>query len=197
MRLGLTLAFAIAAGSALALQEWTSAGVRDGVTLSFRDAAHLQAREVRAVAELPHAADRIIPLVCDFTQILDSDIREARLLSGDLATRYEVYLRYSSRYVVVAARDVVIDVRREPQGCSWSEVGDRAPQRSGTVRMPLLRGSWMVEPLGDSRSRVVYQVAVRPGGRIPAWLVRKGAMDAMPDIIARVGRKIAGEPQVE
>jgi hypothetical protein len=91
---------------------------------------------------------------------------------------------------VVAARDVVIDVRREPRGCSWSEVGERAPVRSGTVRMPLLRGSWVVEPLGDARSRVVYQIAVRPGGRIPGWLVRRGAIDALPDIIARVGRMV-------
>ena len=186
-------AVAIAVASAIAGQDWTAAGVTDGVTLSFRDDAGLGAREVRAVAELPHAADRIVALVCDFTQVLDPGVREAKLLSGDLATRYEVYLRYSSRYVVVAARDVVIDVRREPQGCSWSEVADRAPQRSGAVRMPLLRGSWVVEPLGDSRSRVVYQIIVRPGGRIPAWLVRRGAVDALPDIIARVSRKIAGE----
>ena len=192
-RSGLTLILTIAAASALAGQDWTAGGVTDGVTLSFRDAAHLHAREVRAVAELPHAADRIVALVCDFTQVLDPGVREVKLLSGDLATRYEVYLRYSSRYVVVAARDVVIGVRREPHGCSWSEVGDRAAERSGTVRMPLLRGSWVVEPLGDSRSRVVYQIAVRPGGRLPAWLVRRGAMDALPDIIARVSRKIAGE----
>jgi hypothetical protein len=188
-----TLVFVIATASAIAGQDWTAAGVTDGVTLSFRDDAQLHAREVRAVSELPHAADRIVALVCDFTQALDPGVREAKLLTGDLATRYEVYLRYSSRYVVVAARDVVIDVRREPHGCSWSEVGDRAPERSGTVRMPLLRGSWAVEPLGDSRSRVTYQVAVSPGGRIPAWLVRKGALDALPDIIARVSRKIAGE----
>ena len=187
------LAVSIAAASAIAGQDWTAAGVTDGVTLSFRDDAHLRAREVRAVAELPHAADRIVALVCDFTQVLDPGVREARVLSGDLATRYEIYLRYSSRFVVVAARDVVIDVRREPQGCSWSEVGDRAPGRTGAVRMPLLRGSWVVESLGDSRSRVVYQVAVRPGGRIPAWLVRNGALDALPDIIARVSRKIAGD----
>ncbi len=193
-RAGLILILTIAGASAIVGQEWTPAGVTNGVTLSFRDDARLHAREVRAVAELPHAADRIAAVVCDFTQVLDPDVREAKLLSGDLATQYVVYLRYSSRYVVVAARDVVIDVRREPHGCTWSEVGERTPERSGTVRMPLLRGSWVVEPLGDSRSRVVYQIAVRPGGRIPAWLVRRGAMDALPDIIARVGRKLAGEP---
>ena len=193
MKFGLTLAVAIAAASTITAQGWTAAGVKGGVTLSFRDDAHLRAREVRAVAELPHPADRIVAVVCDFTQILDPGVREAELLSGDLATRYEIYLRYASRFVVVAARDVVIDVRREPNGCEWSEVKDRAPERSGAVRLPLLRGSWVVESLGDSRSRVAYQVAVTPGGRIPAWLVRKGALDALPDIIARVSRKLAGE----
>jgi hypothetical protein len=172
--------------------EWTPAGVKSGVVLHFRDVRDLDAREVRAVAELPHAADRIVSLVCDFTHNLDPDVREAKLLSGDVASRYEIYLRYAPRYMLVAARDVVIEVRREPSGCSWSDVADRVPPREGTVRMPLLRGSWSVERRADAQSRVTYQVTVRPGGRIPAWLVRRGAVDALPDIIARAGRRLAG-----
>ena len=183
---------AAAVVSLLAAQEWTAAGVKDGIVMHYRDDAALQAREVRAVAELPHPADRIIALACDFTQTPDPGVREAKLLSGDLASRYEIYLRYSSRFVVVAARDVVIDVRRDASGCTWSEGADRVPPRQGTVRMPLLRGSWLVERIDDSRSRVVYQVIVRPGGSVPAWLVRRGAVDALPDIITRVSRRIAG-----
>jgi hypothetical protein len=84
-------------------------------------------------------------------------------------------------------------VRRDATGCSWSEVAGREPPRQGTVRMPLLRGSWRVEAIDDSRSRVTYQVIVRPGGSVPGWLVRRGAVDALPDIITRVSRKISGE----
>lgn len=172
---------------------WIASGVKDGVTLHYRDDATLDAREVRAVAELPHPADRIVSLVCDFTQTPDPGVREKKVLSGDLASRYEIYLRYNSRFMVVSARDVVIDVRREADGCAWSEVADREPVRPGTVRMPLLRGSWNVERLDEARSRVTYQVIVRPGGSVPGWLVRRGAVDALPDIITRVSRRIAGE----
>ena len=57
------------------------------------------------------------------TQALDPDVREAKILSGDVSTRYSIYLRYAPRYPVVAPRDVVIDVRRESNGCTW--FGDR------------------------------------------------------------------------
>lgn len=167
---------------------WTAAGSKNGVTLTFRDDSQLNAREVRAVAELPHAAARIIPIVCDFTQTLDPGVREARVLSGEIGNAYEVYLRYAPQYLVVSARDVVIDVRRNDRGCAWTEVADRVPPPPGTVRMPLLRGSWSVEAVDASRSRVTYQIAVRPGGRIPNWMVRRGAVNALPDVIERVSR---------
>lgn len=185
--LGATLTFSVQHS------DWTAAGTKDGVVLHYRDDAGLGAREVRAVAELPHPADRIVSMVCDFTQTPDPGVRERKVLSGDLASRYEIYLRYNSRFMVVSARDVVIDVRRDAGGCAWSEVADREPVRPGTVRMPLLRGSWQVERLDDVRSRVTYQVIVRPGGSVPGWLVRRGAVDALPDIITRVSRRIAGE----
>lgn len=170
---------------------WTEAGRKNDVTLAYRDNSQLDAREVRAVAELPHASGRVIPIVCDFTQVLDPDVREARVLSGAIDSKYEIYLRYAPRFVVVSARDVVIDVTREARGCAWSEVADRLPPQPGAVRMPLLRGSWTVESLAPSRSRVTYQIAVRPGGRIPDWMVRRGAVSALPDVIARVASRLA------
>ncbi len=190
-RLICTLLLLITLVAAVATQTdrgWTAAGTKDGVTLTFRDDAQLDARQVRAVAELPHARDRIIPVVCDFTQVLDPDTREARVVSGEIGRRYEIYLRYAPRFLVVSARDVVLDVRREASGCAWSEVADRVPPQSGAVRMPLLRGSWTVEPIDTARSRVTYEIAVRPGGSIPGWMVRRGAVSALPEIIGRVAR---------
>lgn len=171
-----------------ARQDWVSSGVKDGVALAFRDVPNLDAREVRAIAEIPHAVERILPIVCDFTQSLDPDIREAKVLSGEVSTRYTIYLRYAPRYVVVAPRDVVIDVRRESNGCTWSESADAVERRSGTVRMPLLRGAWAVEALDASRTRVTYQIVVKPGGSIPGWLVRRGAAGALPRVIEQVTR---------
>jgi len=169
-------------------QVWQDAGVRNGVTLSFRDDPQVNARQVRAVAELPHPPDQIIDVVCDFTQLLDPDTRESRVLAGDIGADYEIYLRYAPRYMVVSARDVVLSVQAEDNGCAWSEIAGRLAPQSGAVRMPLLRGSWLVEPIDASRSRVTYQIAVNPGGSIPGWMVRRGAVSALPEVIRRVAR---------
>lgn len=174
-------------------QQWVAGDTKDGVALAFRDDPTLGAREMRAIAELRHPASRIVDVVCDFTQQLDPDVREAKILSGDLNTRYSIYLRYAPRYAVVAARDVVIDVRRHASGCSWSEDAAAREPRRDTVRMPLLRGSWSVEALDSSRTRVTYQIAVNPGGRIPKWLVRRGAAGALPDAIKRVTRCLTAD----
>jgi ribosome-associated toxin RatA of RatAB toxin-antitoxin module len=176
---------------------WKSAGTRDGVTLAFRDDATLAAREVRATSELPFPVDAIFPVVCDLShyRTLLPDVSEATLIEGHAPTDYEIYLRYAPRYLVVAARDVVLRVQGESAasgraGCSWSEVTGRQPERKGTVRMPLLRGSWTLEPLDVARSRVVYQVAVKPGGRLPGWLVRRGAVQALPEVIENVRKHL-------
>jgi hypothetical protein len=169
-------------------EDWQDAGVSDGVTLSFRDDSQVNARHVRAVAELPHAPDAIIDVVCDLTQLLDPDTRESRVLAGNIGADYEIYLRYAPRYMVVSARDVVLRVEAGDNGCAWSEIAGRLPPQAGAVRMPLLRGSWSVERIDADRSRVTYQIAVNPGGSIPGWMVRRGAVRALPDVIRRVAR---------
>jgi ribosome-associated toxin RatA of RatAB toxin-antitoxin module len=146
---------------------WTAAGTKGGVTLAFRDDAALEVREVRATTELPFPAARIFPLVCDFThyQSLVSGVEETRLISGSAPADYEIYMHYAPRFLVVAARDVAVHVRSQsapdgPSACQWTEMKSREPERKGIVRMKLLRGSWTIEPLDSTRSRIVYQVAV-------------------------------------
>jgi len=179
---------------------WTAAGTKSGVTLAFRDDPQLEVREVRATTDLPFPAARVFPLVCDFTHYgtLVSGVQETKLISGNAPSAYEVYLRYAPRFLVVSARDVVVRVQGQSMpdgssGCHWTDLKEREPERKGIVRMPLLRGSWTIEPLDVMRSRVVYQVAVNPGGRLPGWLVRRGAVSALPDVIEQVRRRLERE----
>jgi hypothetical protein len=177
---------------------WTDAGTKRGIALAFRDDSALGAREVRATTELPFPATQIASVVCDLShyETLLSGVDEARVIAGKVPRDYEIYFRYAPRFVVVGARDVVVRVQSHSTGalgCHWSELTGRVPERNGIVRMPLLRGSWTVETLAAARSRVVYQIAVRPGGRLPAWLVRRGAIGALPEIIEQVRRCLAGE----
>lgn len=196
MPLALLLTLLLTAQSATDT-DWTPAGTKHGVVMAFRDDPRLNVREVRATTELPFPAARIATLVCDFRNYgtLVEGVQDARVISGTVPDDYQMYLRYAPRFVIVAARDVAVRVhsRSTPAGvggCAWTNVEGREPERPGVARMPMLRGSWTVEPLDASRSRVVYHVAVDPGGRIPAWLVRRGAVSALPDVITQVRRRL-------
>jgi len=182
---------------------WTDAGTTRGVTVAFRDDPRLAVREVRATTELPFPAARIFRVVCDFTHYgsLVPGVQETTMMSGTAPSDYEIYLRYAPRYVVVSARDVVVHVQAQTtpdgsSGCHWTDLKERVPERKGTVRMSLLRGSWTIEPLDETRSRVVYQVAADPGGRLPGWVVRRGAVSALPEVIEQARRRLERETPV-
>ena len=104
---------------------WTDAGIKNGVALAFRDDPVLALREVRATADLPFPAKQIFSLVCDLSQYQSvvPGVQEARLLGGEVPADYEVYLRYAPRFMVVAARDVVLRVQ--------SRAGDGRSDASG------------------------------------------------------------------
>lgn len=176
---------------------WTTAAARNGIALAYRDNPTHDAREVRATVEVVAPTERVFAIVCDFREYhtLVDGVEEARVLSGTIPSDYEFYFRYAAQYLIVDARDVVVRVqsRSDANGsrsCQWSEVAGRMPEQRGVVRMPLLRGSWTIEPLGAGRSRVVYQVAARPGGMIPGWLVRSGALSAIPDVVERLRERL-------
>jgi hypothetical protein len=190
-----TVAVSIVSATVAADTEWTDAGTKRGITLAYRDDPSLSAREVRATADLPFRAKHIHSIVCDLSQykVIVPGVQETKVLGGTLPADYEIYVRYAPRFLVVEARDVVLRVQRAPRepsgfGCQWSELADRMPAQKGVVRMPLLRGSWTIDSLDATRSRVVYQVMAKPGGRLPGWLVRRGSVNALPEVIEQVQR---------
>ncbi|HEX8952443.1 MAG TPA: hypothetical protein VF945_11390, partial [Polyangia bacterium] len=66
------------------------------------------------------------------------------------------------------------------------------PPASGYVRLPLVRGSWHIEPAPDGGSNIAYRCYSEPGGAIPAFLVRGAQQDSTLDeferVLTRVGR---------
>ena len=180
---------------------WTDAGTKHGVALAFRENPRLAAREVRATSEMPFPAEMVFSVVCDFPRYPEfvPGMLEATTLEGTSPADYVVYMRYAPKFLVIAPRDVILQLHGgpEPTGefrCTWSELPDRLPNRPGVVRMPIYTGSWTLEPIGAARTRVVYQVAIKPGGRIPDWLVRWGAARALPEEMQVVQKRLAAMP---
>lgn len=180
------------------LVPWTAAGVKYGVTLAYRDDLAVEAREVRATVDLPFAVARIFAVVCDQTryQSIVPGLEQVRLLSGTVPENYELYFRYAPQFAVVAVRDVAVRVQRisDATGCRWLHLPGRVAVESGVVRMPFLRGTWSIQTIDGGHSRVTYQVTADPGGRLPAWLVKRGTLGTLPDVIERVKQRLIREP---
>ena len=98
---------------------------------------------------------------------------------------------------VVSDRDVTIRIRKvtdgdayELQFASTSELGP--PPAAGYVRLPMVRGSWRIEPAAEGGSNIAYRCYSEPGGAIPAFLVRGAQQDSTLDeferVLTRVGR---------
>ena len=99
---------------------------------------------------------------------------------------------------VVSDRDVTIRIRRIADGRggydvlfeSTAEMGP--PPAAGYVRLPVVRGSWRIEPAAEGGSNLAYRCYSEPGGAIPAFLVRGAQQDSTLDeferVLTRVGR---------
>jgi NAD(P)-dependent dehydrogenase (short-subunit alcohol dehydrogenase family) len=60
----------------------------------------------------------------------------------------------------------------------WSVDDAKEPPVKGVVRMPYLRGHWILWPSTDGQTtRVEYQVHANPGGALPSWLVNYVSRD--------------------
>jgi hypothetical protein len=78
----------------------------------------------------------------------------------------------SDRDTVVSS-EAVFDARtHEVRIDFWSVTHPKEPPVRGVVRMPSLRGHWILTPVNDGRAtHVEYQVHADPGGSLPGWIV--------------------------
>lgn len=99
---------------------------------------------------------------------------------------------------VVSDRDVTIRIRRSGDAARGFDIAFEStadlgpPPAAGYVRLPLVRGSWHIEPAPEGGSNIAYSCYSEPGGAIPAFLVRGAQQDSTLDeferVLTRVGR---------
>lgn len=147
--------------------------------------------------DLPFAVTRVFEVVCDQSryQSIVPGLEEVRLLSGTVPENYELYFRYAPQFAVVAARDVAVRVQRisDATGCRWWHLPGRVAVGPG-AGADAISPRQLVDPAHRSgHSRVTCQVTADPGGRLPAWLVRRGTLSTLPDVVERMKQRLIRE----
>jgi hypothetical protein len=99
----------------------------------------------------------------------------------------------------VSDRDVVLTSTREDGeggtirlGFSEADAAN-APQDTGAVRMPRLRGSYELTPNGNG-TLVVYRVDSDPGGSLPSWLMRQASTDLPFETLSNLRTRVEAGP---
>lgn len=148
---------------------------QDGVRLDAREQPARGYREYRGATTTPAGLDDVMAVLADVDVAEEwmgrcHDVERLEQRTSRVSVIYQV----TDAPWPLADRDVVLRMRTR------RERGDRArldfaettsparPPVDGLVRMPRVRGHYLVESLGDGAGcRIEYQLAADPGGRVP------------------------------
>jgi hypothetical protein len=184
------------AAPASADEDWRTMRERNGVTLERRsvDGSRFYEYRVRAHTSVAPAAamERVWGGIGSETS---PTIKKRTVVRRDDA---ELVVYDQIHAAVVSDRDVTIRIRRSGDAAHGFDIAFEStkdlgpPPAAGYVRLPLVRGSWRIEPAPEGGSNIAYRCYSEPGGAIPAFLVRGAQQDSTLDeferVLTRVGR---------
>ncbi len=97
----------------------------------------------------------------------------------------------------VKARDSVIEVttRTDADGAVTrvlEAVPQRLPENDDFVRVQRVDGQWHLQPMGEGRVEVTYEVHTEPGGSVPSWLANSFVVDAPLQTLQGLRARVEG-----
>jgi hypothetical protein len=169
----------------------------DDVVVTMSDHAGSDVKEVTATGTFDAPPDKVHAVLDDLGHYKDfmpytEESHEIARAPGDTITYERIHAPLSDR------RDYTIHVRCsvDDKGRithSFSLANDKGPPAmDGVVRIQLLEGHWLLEPVdGGKRTKATYWVYTTPGGSIPAFVVNMANNTAVPGLYAAVKKRLA------
>ena len=201
MSLNRLIVVALLIGSAPLLADpgWKQDKPVGGVKVEWREVPGTPFHEYRLTAESKQPLDKL----CDAVWGKDAKV------TGDFKKRVIIKETDSERWTyeqvkvpLVTDRDCIMHVKLVTPASEGrclvrfdTQEHPDYPPSGDHVRVPMVRGHWLLEPKQSGLVTVTYVIYSEPGGAVPAVFARGGQRDAavnfMPAILARAGS--AGE----
>jgi hypothetical protein len=183
----------------LASDDWRHLTTKDGIEVSEREVPGRTFPVFRGVGTIEANLDDVFAVLSDvdrYTEWMHKcvDAREVRRESETV--RY-IYNRTDApwpvrdRDVVVRSETIVMEPGRKVHvRFALVEEESMGPVK-GVVRMRHLEGHYKLEALGPEQTRVEYQADADPGGRLPAWLVKRNTRDLPLHTLLKLRQQVA------
>jgi hypothetical protein len=153
---------------------------RDGIVVSRRQLENSRLPELRSQGEVAGTPYEILAVLLDVPayHLWVPDCAEAKLVRSLGAWRSIIYTRTDLPWPVrdrEAVVDQAVTFTRAPDLVMVTFLAIEAPDvphAIDTVRTNAAAGSYIIEAIGENRSRVTYQLDADPAGSLPDWLIK-------------------------
>ncbi len=190
MKLSIVLLLAILATSGFAQTDWKLKKEVDDLKVYYRQSEHSNINEIKVRYVAEASLSNVVAVLKDipgFTEWIYA-CAEANAIEQKTPNQSIYYSRIDFPFPM-SDRDFIArsKLRQDPatKEIFITVIGDYdyLPEKKNIVRLPQLRITWHIKPLGGRRVQIDYHLLSDPGGSIPDWLVNlavdKGPTNSM------------------
>ena len=187
----------LASHSIYSQTDWDLRKDKDGIQVYTRSIEGSKLEEFKGIAKIDASVDQLVSVLKDVNGfkdwIPDCELAKLYSLEGDVQVHY---IEMDAPFPV-SNRDSYYQFTYSRQGKNVKvhiEALPRyGPEKDGLVRIPYVKGFWLLESIGPNTTKLTYQVHASPGGSIPAWLANSFVVNNPFDTIENLRSLISGK----
>lgn len=159
---------------------WERVSSSDGILVERRTVPGSNLKEFRGHGVVDAPLGRVLAVIRDAPHRCEwmAQCAEDYVIEENEAARVQISYHRTKAPWPVADRDSInraelrVDLARHRVFLPFEAISHpKVPPVHGAVRMPFLRGHWILQPVhGGNATDVEYQVHANPGGSLPEWM---------------------------
>jgi uncharacterized protein YndB with AHSA1/START domain len=176
---------------------WEQVSNKDGIIVQRRSVEGYKLKEFlgRAVIDAPIA--RVLAVIRDANRRAEwmPACADSHLIEENVSARTQIAYHRTKAPWPVSDRDSInraeMIVDNHHVYLPFEAVTlPTVPPVKGVVRMPFMRGHWLLTPVDDGKTEAEYQVFANPGGILPDWLANLASKTLPRETIAGLRKQV-------
>lgn len=183
---------------AQAKDKWEVVEREAGITVSQRWPEGYELPIIKGVGVVDANIYEILAVMADIDRMCEwlHSCKQARLIEQKGAFDRITYNRFDlpwpldDRDAVLQSRITVEQKKEFILIKYWDLKNSSVKPVEDVVRVPQMKGFYMLEKLGDDKTRVTYQGEARPGGLVPDWVVAQSGRNIPLESIKKLRQQV-------
>jgi len=163
---------------------WVLEKNKDDIRIWTRKTGESKIKSIKAIAIYDASIAQLTSVLTDIEAYPKwmSDVETTKILKKVSENEMYYYLLLDVPWPL-SNRDNVVHLKLEndPETKSIKATveghADYIPENPGVVRVPNSMGVWMLNPVGEEKTELIFEYTADPGGNIPAWAVNMFIID--------------------